>query len=69
MSRPDQCPMCRSLNYTPLNADGSRYNPFLDRQEQLFLHHNALWELCRCDECGHVWQFKIWKEMHCESMA
>jgi uncharacterized Zn finger protein len=50
MSRPDQCPMCGSLNYIALNADGSRYNPFTQP---------GLWDKCRCDECGHVYSFRI----------
>jgi hypothetical protein len=51
MSRPDQCPMCGSLNYIALHADGSRYNPFIPRQ--------PLWAKCQCDECGAIWPFRI----------
>ncbi len=51
MSRPDQCPMCGSLNYIALNADGSRYNPLITQQK--------LWDKCKCDECGHVYLFRI----------
>lgn len=54
MSRPDQCPFCGSLNYTALNADGSRYDPFLDRGVQIALHGKSLWDKCKCDECGHM---------------
>ena len=59
MSRPDQCPMCGSLNYTALSADGSRYDPFLDRGVQIALHGKSLWDKCKCDECGHIWPFRI----------
>jgi hypothetical protein len=51
MSRPDQCPMCGSLNYTALNADESRYDPFRESA--------GLWDKCKCDECGHVYSFRI----------
>ncbi len=51
MSRPDQCPICGSLNYIALNADGSRYNPFI--------RNERLWDKCKCDECGHIWPFRI----------
>ncbi len=51
MSRPDQCPMCGSLNYIALNADGSRYNPFTPQKK--------LWDKCRCAECGATWPFRI----------
>lgn len=56
MSRPDQCPMCGSLNFIALNADGSRYNPFIPQRE--------LWDKCKCDECGHEWPFRIIVEAH-----
>ena len=59
MSRPDQCSMCGSLNYVALNSDGSRYNPFLERSEQIKLHGQTLWESCKCDECGATWPFRI----------
>ena len=59
MSRPDQCPMCGSLNFTALNADGTRYDPFLKRAAQIKLHGQTFWELCKCDECGAVWPFRI----------
>ena len=50
-SRLDQCPMCGSLNFIALKADGTRYDPF---HEQM-----RLWDKCKCDECGHVWPFRI----------
>jgi hypothetical protein len=59
MSRPDQCPLCKSQNYTALNADGSRYNPFLERAEQVRLHGHTLWENFRCEKCRHIWRFNI----------
>ena len=59
MSRPDQCPMCGSLNRVALNSDGSRYNPYLDRDEQVLKHGQSLWNKCRCSECGHEWPFRI----------
>jgi transcription elongation factor Elf1 len=59
MNRPDQCPFCGSLNYIALNADGSRYNPFLDQAEQVRLHGQPLWSTCKCDECGATWAFRI----------
>lgn len=52
MSRPDQCDRCGSLNYVPLKPDGRRFNPFAD---------TGLWTHCLCDECGHVWPFRIVK--------
>lgn len=42
--------MCGSLNYIALRKDGTRYNPFADI---------GLWDKCKCDECGHVWPFRI----------
>lgn len=51
MTRPDQCPMCGSLNHDALNEDGSRYNPFVRNAQP--------WDKCRCQECGHVWPFRI----------
>jgi uncharacterized Zn finger protein len=51
MTRPDQCPHCGSLNYTALHTDGSRYDPFIRNQ--------GLWDKCKCDECGHVYPFRI----------
>ena len=57
MSRPDQCPMCGSLNYTALNADGSRYDPFSGWFGSVM--SNRLWDKCKCDECGHIWPFRI----------
>lgn len=59
LSRPDQCPQCGSLNYIALNADGTRYNPFLSHREQLQAHGHALWVKCKCEECGHTWPFRI----------
>jgi len=49
MSRPDQCPLCGSLNYTALNADGSVFNLIIQP---------GLWDKCRCDECQHEWPFR-----------
>ena len=43
--------MCGSLNYTALHEDGLRYNPFIPQ--------TRLWDKCKCDECGHVWAFRI----------
>ena len=51
ISRPDQCPLCGSLNFIALHEDGRRYNPFIPQ--------TRLWDKCKCDECGHVWPFRI----------
>ena len=51
IDRPDQCSMCGSLNYTALRRNGSRYNPFTE--------DIRLWTNCQCDECGHIWVFRI----------
>jgi hypothetical protein len=50
LSRPDQCPECGSLEYTAYK-DGKRYNPFERGQ--------GLWDTNKCDECGHVYPFRI----------
>ena len=59
MRRPDQCPECDSLDYTALNTDGSRYNPFNSREENMAINGHALWESCKCEDCGCVWPFRI----------
>jgi uncharacterized Zn finger protein len=59
MTRPDQCPACGSFYSAALNKDGSRYNPFLDRAEQVAKHGQPLWESLKCENCGHVWPFVI----------
>ncbi len=53
----EQCSQCGSLNSSALNKDGSRYDPFLSREEQVKLHGHSLWCFFRCDECGHLWPF------------
>jgi hypothetical protein len=50
LSRPDQCPMCGSLNWIALNADGTRFSAF---------RQSGLWHSFKCDECGHVWPFRF----------
>lgn len=47
--RPDQCSMCGSLNYSPFYKDGRPYDPWIKGA--------PLWDVCKCDECGHKWDF------------
>jgi hypothetical protein len=57
MSRPDQCPKCGSLEYTARNADGTRYDPWLAREDQMRMYGTPLWSSNQCDDCGHVYTF------------
>jgi hypothetical protein len=50
VQRPDQCPMCGSLNWIALNPDGSRFSAF---------RQSGLWSDFKCEECAHVWPFRF----------
>jgi hypothetical protein len=53
-NRPDQCPKCGSLNNSTYYKDGRRYDPFEARDK-----HLPLWDIFKCDDCGHQWPFKF----------
>lgn len=50
LCRPDKCPKCGSLEWTAVNADGSRF----DNSKQV-----GLWSHMKCDDCGHMYPFCI----------
>jgi hypothetical protein len=51
MKRPDQCPQCGSLRFIALYRDGTRYD--------MWKKGAPLWDVCKCRECGHEWDFKF----------